>query len=92
MLDILRKIYETWQRTLFFYLLNFSEENKVDDSQHDEKDSKNDQNANMEVESSVKDENASESNKVKENEDVEGKDVEETTDDNKPGMYLKYFT
>lgn len=46
----------------------------------------------MEVESSVKDENTtSESNKVKEKEDVENKNVEETADDNKPGIYLKYF-
>jgi len=53
----------------------------VDDSQHDEKDSKNDQNANMEVESLVKDDNAgSDSNKIKENKDVENKEVEETTD------------
>lgn len=59
----------------------------MEDSQRDEKDSKNDQNANMEVESSVKDENAaSNSNKTKENEDVESKDVEETADDDKPGM------
>lgn len=65
----------------------------MDDSQRDEKNSKNDQNANMEVESLVKDENTtSESNKVKENdEDVESKDVEEIADDTKSGMYLKYF-
>jgi len=58
----------------------------VNDSQHDEKDSKSDQNANMEIESSVKDENAeSDSNKIKENKDIENKEVEETTD-NKPCM------
>jgi len=35
----------------------------------------------MEVESSVKDENAgSDSNKIKENKDVENKEIEETTD------------
>lgn len=45
----------------------------------------------MEVESSVKDENTtSESSKVKENEDVENKDVEETADD-KPGIYQIFY-
>lgn len=45
----------------------------------------------MEVESSTKDEDTTSEKKVKENEDVENKDVEETTNDNKQGMYLKYF-
>lgn len=63
----------------------------MDDSQRDEKDSKNDQNVNMEVDNSVKDENATaDSNKIKENEDVENKDVEETADEDKSRMYLKY--
>ncbi|XP_018043808.1 PREDICTED: serrate RNA effector molecule homolog isoform X1 [Atta colombica] len=62
-----------------------SEENKVDDSQHDEKDPKNNQNANMEVEDTVKNENAiSDSNKIKENEDEENKNLEETADNDKP--------
>lgn len=72
---------------MFLCELYFSEENKVDNSQCDEKDSKNDQNAGMEVESSIKDENTvSESNKMKENEDVESKDTKETADDDKPRM------
>lgn len=59
----------------------------MDDSQHDEKDSKNDQNANMEVEDTVKNENAiSDSNKIKENEDEENKNLEETADNDKPRM------
>lgn len=45
----------------------------------------------MEVESSVKNESAtSDSKKIKENEDMENKNVEETADDDKSGMYLKY--
>jgi len=59
----------------------------VDDSQHDEKDSKNEQNANMEVEDTVKNENAiSDSNKIKENEDEENKNLEEIADNDKPRM------
>jgi len=59
----------------------------VDDSKHDEKDSKNEQNANMEVEDTVKNENAiSDSNKIKENEDEENKNLEEIADNDKPRM------
>ena len=59
----------------------------MDDSQHDEKDSKNEQNANMEVEDTVKNENAiSDSNKIKENEDEENKNLEEIADNDKPRM------
>lgn len=94
-LDILKKIYEIWRNNVLIllndinYSINFifSEENKLDDSQHDEKDLKDDQNANMEVENIITDENVvSDSNKIKENEDEESKNVEETADNDKPRM------
>lgn len=70
---------------LFLYLSYFSDENK---DEHSEKSSKNDDNAMPKVESSEKDENAiSDSDKIKQNDD-ECKDVEETANDDKPGMYI----
>lgn len=70
---------------LFLYLLYFSDENK---DEHSEKSAKINETTVLKVESSEKDENAiSDSDKIKQNDD-ECKDVEETANDDKPGMYI----
>lgn len=64
------------------FFSRFSDESKANDSQQSEKGSKNGENANMEVESSEKDENVvSDADKMKENDEF--KDAKETANDDK---------
>lgn len=71
----------------YFFLLDSSDENKVDNSQRDEKGSKNDQKTDAEVKSAEKDGNAiSDSEKTKENDEC--KDAEDPAGEDKPRMYI----
>jgi len=72
---------------LYFCLLDSSDENKVDNSQRDEKGSKDDQNADAEVKSAEKDGNTiSDSDKTKKSDEC--KDTEETANEDKPRVYI----
>lgn len=73
---------------LFFF---FSDENKVDDTPKNEKESKNCENMDTRVADSEKDENSvSDSGKVKETDEY--KDTEETADDKKSRTYIEYVS